>query len=451
MEVDLIVRNGTIVTSTQESKNAIAIKDGKILAIDSEENLPPAKATIDAHGNHILPGIIDAHVHFRDPGMTYKEDYQSASLAAAFGGVTLAVDMPNNVPPTDNAVNLEGKAELIRDKSFIDIALFGLIAPENMDRIAELAEAGVAGFKVYMGESFGGLKNLEDGQLIQAFEAAALTGRRIAFHAETNSLLKYYAEKVMKTGRTDPMAFLESRPIICEVDSIQKIALYSKYTGVKVHILHVSSKDGAEAIRDWKAAGVDITSETCPHYIFLPSDQYMESYKSLLRVNPPVRSTKHGEYLYQALADGEIDFLTTDHAPHSFEEKITEDIWKANSGLLGVEISAQILLSEGFNKRGLPLRRFVEITSENPSKTWGLWPQKGSLEVGADADITIVDLNKAWIIKNELLHSKHPVSAWHNWEGKGKPITTIVRGQPVVVNEQLVAKESVGKFIRPLS
>ncbi|MBG0785109.1 MAG: allantoinase AllB [Anaerolineaceae bacterium] len=446
MEVDLIVRNGTIVTSTQESKNAIAIKDGKVLAIDSEENLPAAKATIDAHGNYILPGIIDAHVHFRDPGMTYKEDYQSASLAAAFGGVTLAVDMPNNVPPTDNAAHLLEKTELIRDKSYIDIALFGLIAPENMDRIAELAEAGVAGYKVYMGESFGGLKNLEDGQLIQAFEEVALTGRRIAFHAETNSLLRHYAEKVMKTGRTDPMAFLESRPIICEVDSIQKIALYSKYTGAKVHILHVSSKDGAEAIRDWKAAGVDITSETCPHYMFLPSDQYMDSCKSLLRVNPPVRSIEHGEYLYQALADGEIDFLTTDHAPHSVEEKITEDIWKANSGLLGVETSAQILLSEGVNKRDMPLKRFVEITSEMPAKTWGLWPKKGSLQVGADADITIVDVNKDWKIESDSLHSKHKVTAWQSWEGKGKPVTTIVRGHPIVVDEVFVAKDHVGRF-----
>lgn len=451
MNVDLRIINGTIVTAKESFKGGLAINNEKIVKIDTENNLPPAKKTINAHGNYILPGVIDAHVHFRDPGMEYKEDYSTGSTAAAFGGVTLVCDMPNTNPPTDNADIVRKREALIKEKSFIDVALFGVIIPENIDQIGSLAKAGVIGYKMYMGESFGEVLPLQDGELINAFEQVSLTGLRIGFHAESDQLLKYYLAKIKSSGRNDPMAFVESRPIICEVESIQRIALFSKYTGAKVHILHLSSKDGAMMIKEWKDKGVDITTETCPHYLFISADRYMCQLKSLLRVNPPVRQSEDGQYLFGALLNGTIDFITTDHAPHSIEEKVGEDIWNANSGFIGVETSVQVMLSEAVNKRGMPLNHFVKITSENPAKAWGLWPQKGSFQIGSDADVTIVDLNKEWKINEINLHSKNKITPWNNWGGMGKPISTIVRGHPIVIDEEFVAHYPIGKLISPVN
>ncbi len=449
MTVNLVVRNGVIVTPSSSFEGGVAVDEGRIVAVGADEQLPAARQTIDAEGNYILPGLIDAHVHFRDPGMEYKEDFYTGSTAAAYGGITMAVDMPNTKPVTDNPEVVQLRERLIAEKSYIDIGLPGVIVPENLDQIAPMAGSGAIGFKIYLGESFGSISAPSDGIMIDAMGEVAKTGLRLAFHAESQQIVQHRTAQVMATGRTDPMAFIESRPVLAEVESIHRAALLASYTGAKIHIFHLSSKDGAIAIQEWKEKGVDITVETCPHYMFLHAEKYMDALGSRMRANPPVRSSEHGEFLYQALADGRIDMLTTDHAPHTREEKTSPDIWKAMSGFMGVETAVPLMLSEAVNKRGMPLNHLVKVYSENPAKVWGIWPRKGALHIGSDADLTIVDLGQEWTIDENKLHSKNNVTPWNGWRGKGAPVTTIVRGQVIVHQGDLVADRPRGQLVRP--
>jgi dihydroorotase len=450
LSIDLVIQNGTIVTSSLSFIGDIGIDAGRIVAIGSPGSVPQGRQSIDAKGKFVLPGLIDGHVHFRDPGLEYKEDFSTGSLAAAFGGITSVVEMPNSKPMTGNADVVQMREELIAARSYVDVGLLGVLVPENGDQIERMVSAGVVGLKIYMGESVGSITTPDNGSMMELMARAAKAGMRTAFHAEDNGILQYMAQKLKATGRKDLTAFVESRPVISEVEAIHRAALFAQYTQAKIHIFHVSSKDGAQTIQLWKQRGVDITGETCPHYLFLRAEEISAKLGPIARVNPPIRESGHGEFLYQSILDGALDSVTTDHAPHTREEKLEPDIWRGASGFIGVETSIPLMLSEAVHKRGMSLNQLVKLCSENPARIWGLWPQKGSLAVGSDADITIVDLEQEWVIDEQKLHSKHRISPWHGWHGKGKPVATVVRGQVVVLEGQLVAEQPVGRMIRPV-
>ncbi len=448
--VDLVIKNGSLVVGDALVEAALIIDQGKIAGLSAGQDLPTARQILDARGKYVLPGLIDAHVHFRDPGLEYKEDFTSGSIAAAYGGITLVLDMPNTKPVTADAEMVRHREKLIASKSFVDVVLVGVITPDNLDQIVPMAKAGVVGYKAYMGESVGSLPVPDDKTLLDAMAQIVTTGLRLGFHAESESLLKYARAKIKASGRQDPMSFVGSRPTIAEVDSIQHVALLAQSTGARIHIFHLSSAAGARTVREWKDKGVDITTETGPHYLFLPAEEYMDKLGARLRVNPPVRSRADGEGLYQALLDGTVEIIATDHAPHSQAEKLT-DIWQAMSGFIGVETVIPLMLSEAVNKRGMPLTQLVKLCSENPARVWGIWPRKGSLLPGTDADVTIVDLGPEWTIDEKSLHSKHPISPWDGWQGKGKPTATIIRGKIVMQDGKLTAEHPSGQLIRPLN
>lgn len=450
MAVDLVVRNGVVVTSTQTFEGGVAIDGGKVAAVGRNADLPEGRQVIDVGGKHILPGLIDMHVHFREPGLTYKEDFATGSTAAVMGGVTTVLDMPNTKPITSTPEVVAMREQLIAEKAFCDIVLVGVVVQENVDQIKPMAAAGVVGFKVFLGSTIGNIPAPDDGMLVDALKEVAATGRRIGFHAENDQILKHLTAKLQAAGRTDPMAFLESRPAICEAESIQRMGLFARYTGARIHIYHLSSKDGAMMVREWRDKGIDITTETGPHYMFLNAEKYMDKLNVRMRMNPPVRTSEHGDYLYQSILDGTVNMIATDHSPHTREEKLNPDIWKATSGFTGVETVMPLMLSEAVNKRGMSLNHFVKICSENPAKTWDVWPRKGSLNVGSDGDLTIVDLNKEWTVDETKLHSKNNVTPWHGWSGKGMPVMTIVRGQTMMKNGEFVAQKAHGQMIRPL-
>ncbi|MFQ5856504.1 MAG: allantoinase AllB [Anaerolineae bacterium] len=448
MTVDLVVRNGTVVTATDTFEGGVAIADGIIVAVGRDSELPDAREVFDAGGNIITPGLIDPHVHFREPGLTYKEDFTTGSTAAAMGGVTCVLDMPNTMPTTSTGEVVRMREELIEQKSYIDIVLVGVIVQDNLDQIEPMADAGVVGYKVFLGTTIGNIPAPDDGVLVEAMGLVADTGLRIGFHAENDQILQHRIRQLQAAGRTDPLAHVESRPAICEAESIQRVALFSKYTGAKTHIFHLSSKDGMEMIADYKARGWDMTTETGPHYMFLSEDD-MKELGPVLRMNPPVRSAEHGQALWEGILNGRVDFIATDHSPHTEEEKMNDNIWEAISGFLGVETVMAAMLSEGVHKRGMSLNHFVKICSENAARAWDIYPQKGALQVGSDGDITVIDLNKEITVDRHKLHSKNHVTPWHGWKLKGVPVATIVRGQVVMKDGELVAKQPGGKLIRP--
>jgi dihydroorotase len=432
---DLVIHGGTIVSPDTEYKASIAIKDGTILAIGEQCAMPAAKETLDATGLHILPGAIDVHVHFRDPGYAQKEDFASGTAAAAFGGVTTVFDMPNTLPAISDAKSLKEKHAIASAKAHVDYGLYAVLGEDSLPHIHDLVDGGVIGFKCYMGNTFGRIPSPSTGAMLELFEIVAPTGKRISLHAETNSIMERREARLRQMGRTDALAHLAARPAVVATEAVARAAILAEWTGARIHILHISSAAELRPLAEAKARGVDITGETCPQYLVLSADDYEEK-RGVIRVNPPVREAENQDPIWQALVDGTIDMIATDHAPHSIEEKTREDIWTVDCGFPGVETQMPLMLTE-VARRNASISDYVRWSAENPAKCWGLFPKKGALMVGSDADIAIVDTNRTWTVDDNLIQSTAKISPWHGMETTALPIHTIVRGRFAMKDRKL--------------
>jgi dihydroorotase len=433
---DLVIHNGTVVSPDAAIRASVAIKDGAVLAIGDKAAMPSATETLDAGGLHVLPGAIDDHVHFRDPGYPHKEDFATGTAGAAFGGVTTVFDMPNTIPPTGTGKILADKHVMAKRTAHVDFGLYGLLGEDTIAQVPELIAGGVIGFKLYMGNTFGNIPSPSTGAMLEAFEVVAATGKRISLHAETATIMARREARMAAAGRRDPLAHLAARPAVVAVEAVARAAILAEWTGARIHILHISSADELRPLAEAKARGVDITGETCPHYLMLSSDDYAR-FAGIIRVNPPVREAHHQAPLWGALADGTIDVIATDHAPHAPEEKTRNDIWSVDCGFPGVETQMPLMLTEVARGR-YSIRDYVRWSAVNPAKIWGLYPRKGVIAPGADADIAIVDLHRAWTIDDAKIQSRSKISPWHGRAVTGLPIHTLVRGRFVMRDRALV-------------
>jgi dihydroorotase len=435
-QVDLVIRGGHVVTPDAVFKASVAVKDGVIAALGAADMMPPAREVLDASGLHVLPGAIDCHVHFRDPGYPHKEDFASGTAAAACGGVTTVFDMPNTIPPTGTAEAMAAKQAMAAAKAHVDFGLYGLLGEDTIASVPALIDGGAIGFKLYMGNTFGKIPSPSTGAMLEAFEAVAPTGKRISLHAETNSIMERRETRLREAGRTEALAHLASRPAVVAVEAVSRAAVLAEWTGARIHVLHISSTEELRPLREAKARGVDITGETCPHYLLLSTDDYARL-GGVIRVNPPVRETRNQDPLWAALADGTIDLIATDHAPHAPEEKTRNDIWTVDAGFPGVETQMPLMLT-AVNAGRLSICDYVRLSAAAPAKIWGLYPRKGALQPGADADIAIVDLKREWTIDDAKLQSRSKITPWHGWRVKGLPVHTLVRGRFVMRERRLV-------------
>jgi len=450
MNADLVIKNGKIVTSQCVYEgDDIAVKDGIIVAIDRQGSFPDAKEVIDATGKYVLPGVIDAHVHFREPGYEYKEDFGTGSMAAAYGGVTTVLDMPNNLPFCSTVDALQAKLKIIAPKAYVDYGLVVAVVGETVEEIPALAQNGANVFKIFMGSTVGGVPAPDDGGMLRAFQLVKGTGLRIGVHAENNPIMNYLTAKLKAEGRKDPLAHVEARPAVAEAEAIQRAILLAGEAGCKLHIYHLSSKQGAQLIREAQAKGIDVSAETGPHYLLLNED-YMKKVGGILKMNPPIRSREHGEALWQGIYDGTIGVIDTDHSPHSLEEKFNDenDIWKVTPGFVGVETEVPIMLTQ-VNAGRLTLCDYVKLASENPARLFNLYPRKGTIEVGTDGDFTIVDMDKEGVIDSDKLHSRFTVTPFNGWRVKGMPIYTVVRGNIVMKHGEISGKPQ-GKHVKAI-
>lgn len=433
---DLVIHGGAVASETGTLSASLAIADGAIVAIGDAAAMPAAATTIDASGLHLLPGAIDAHVHYREPGYTHKEDWGTGTAAAAMGGVTTVFEMPNVNPPTATPEALAMKLDAAR-KAHVDFGLYGLLAEDNIDQLEALIDGGVAAFKCFMGNTFGNLPSPSTGAMLEGFEILARHGLRCSLHAETASIMAWRQKKLMAAGRTDPLAHLASRPAVVATEAVARAAILAEWTGARIHILHISSADELRPLREAKARGVDITGETCPHYLLFDEGAY-ETLGSIIRVNPPVREARHQAALWEALKDGTIDMIATDHAPHDPEEKRRDDIWTADCGFPGVETQMQLMLTE-VHKGRLTLEDYVRMAAGAPARAFGLFPRKGAIAVGADADIAFVDMERRHVIRAAELHSRGKITPFEGMETVGLPVHTMVRGRFVMKDRSLVA------------
>jgi dihydroorotase len=436
MIADLVIHNGIVATAETTFPASVAIKGEKILAVGAPDAMPQAAEILDAAGLHLLPGAIDVHVHFRDPGYPHKEDWESGTAAAAFGGVTTVFDMPNTIPPTGTAEILAAKHAIAGAKAHVDYGLYGLLGEDTIAHVPELVAGGVIGFKLYMGNTFGKIPSPSTGAMLEAFEVVAPTGKRVSLHAEENSIMERRQQRLTDAGRGDPLAHLASRPAVVAIEAVSRAAILAEWTGARIHVLHISSAAELAPLAAAKARGVDITGETCPHYFLLSADDYAQL-GGIIRVNPPVREKENQAPIWQALKDGTIDLIATDHAPHTPEEKTRNDIWSVDCGFPGVESQMPLMLTEVASGRAT-ISDYVRWSAVNPAKVWGLFPRKGVIQVGADADIVLVDLARRWTLDDSKLQSRSKISPWNGRDVCGLPIHTLVRGRFAMKNRTLM-------------
>ena len=433
---NILIRGGTVITSKATFVADIKIIDGKIKEIGEGLSNSGIDEVIDAKGLLVLPGIVDEHVHMREPGLEYKDDFSNGTMGAALGGVTTVLEMPNTKPPVESAKILKQKAQALSQKAFVDFGLYGVIHNTNANEFDELVAAGAVGFKVFLGPTTGNIPPPDDGTLYEVMLKSAKYDVPLAFHAENAELVRYFTNKVKSTGRTDPAAHTDARPPICEEDSIRKLILFSKRTGGKVHIVHMAAKEGVELLRQARYEGLNVTGETCPHYLLLNYDDY-KKYGTAIKVNPPIRQRDHQEALWKGVLKGIITTLGSDHAPHAAHEK-RGNIWECAAGFTGVQTFLPLMLDQALRGR-LPLNKIPELMSENPAKLFGIWPRKGSIMVGSDGDVVVVDPNKETTITKEWIVAKHPITPFIGWKLKGSIKYTILRGQVISKDGKLVS------------
>lgn len=450
---DLLITGGTIATDYAVFTGAIAISDGKIAAVIADRaDLPASKNVIDAKGKIVMPGVIDPHVHLWEPGLTHRSDFARGTMAAAAGGVTTILEHPLSVPPVKNAEAFQLKYDCAAKKSYVDFGLWGALVPDNVDQIGELMDLGCVAVKGFIPYATPEYPNVPDSVLLEAMRKYKDTHTILAFHAENAELAKSGADKLKAQGRKDPLAHMEARDTIVELEAISRIILYAKATGARVHIVHLTIADGAELIKQAKQEGVRITTEVCPHHLTTNTDWLAER-GPWIQCTPPLRRQENVDRLWDYVMDGTIDFIASDESVYTKDEKSPgmESIWASPSGIPAIGTMVPLMIDAALNKKGMNLQQFVQLMSTNAAKVFGLYPKKGSILPGMDADLTIIDQHKKWTIDatNPKMYYECGWSPFDGVEVEGDIEATIVRGKVVYTGGEVIGEQGYGQFQKP--
>jgi dihydroorotase len=458
-KVDLIIKGGEVWTPGGFLDADIAVSQGKIVALGKPPVLPDAADTvIDAKGKKIIPGLIDTHTHHRDPGFTHKEDLTTATMAAAAGGVTLSVGMPNVNPPTTSVERYRSLIEDHKKKAIVDFNHnpSGTVPEE----IAGLAKEGPLAFKIFMVKDTGrdyphmpGIGVHNHGELFRSFEEVAKTGLPLMVHPHDQDLMDEIEGRYWKRGDHSPQAYAKAYRdfdgIIWDT-AIATLFRFQRALGTKLHIMHMTTPEGLNMLRRAKEEGRPCSCEVNPWALFLGSWENVEKLGPycLGFWVPPA----HVEALWKGINDGTVDVIGTDHAPHTKEEKDIgwTDMWKSPGGEPQIQDYLRLFLT-AVNEGKLSLDTLVRITSYNPARIFGVYPQKGTIQPGADADLVIVDMNKEEVISNETTYTKVGWTPYHGRKVKGVPIRTIVRGKTVMEDGKVLGKPGYGRLVKPLT
>ncbi|MFH1364196.1 MAG: dihydroorotase family protein [Candidatus Aenigmatarchaeota archaeon] len=444
MTVDVVLINAKIFTQGRIIEAGIAIDEGKIVKIARDTNLPPASTKMNLNGQIILPGLIDSHVHLRDQQLSYKEDFFTGTAAAAAGGVTLVIDMPNNRPVTMDSFSLKERMKIAKKQVLVNVA-FNSAFPKKLEEIAEVVKAGAVGFKVYLSNGIGGIDVDDDESLFAAFREAAENGVPVAVHAEDRKIIDERRKEMETAGQNDTEAYMAVHSPEAEAQSIQHIIRLVKKSGVHVHFCHISSALGLNAVLVAKKAGLPVTCEVTPHNLFLSSEQYKFSGNFALTV-PPLRTQDDVSALWSALKRGFIDVISSDHAPHALDEKKVVSVWKAKPGIPGLETTLSLLLTR-VNEDRLSFAELVRLTAEEPAKIFNI-SGRGFLEKGNWADLVVVDMKREYTIDSSAFFSKAKYSPFDGMHVKGKPVKTFVNGKLVMDEGKIVAESGSGQIVR---
>ncbi|MCR4962515.1 MAG: amidohydrolase family protein [Firmicutes bacterium] len=462
MKYQLIIKNAHYFANGDFFYGDILAAGGKIVGIVAAgtADYDQAERVIDAAGLEVLPGIVDSHVHFRDPSRPDREDFYTGSSAAAAGCVTTFCEMPLAIPPPCNVENLHNRIRLAEERSIVDFAMFGAAGYDNRYLLQDILDEGAIAFKTFLHpapagreKEFDGLTVNDDGQLYIMMQAAASTTGRYFFHCENAKLISAIEADLHEKGVNGNEFHYLSRAEVAETESVSTIIQFAKATGCKVGVVHISVPEACQMVKEAKMDGVDIVAETCFHYLTY-DHSHIDEFGPYAKCNPPLRSAADKEKLWGYLLDGTITMVGSDHAPFTPEEKsigLTQGIWKAYSGMPAIEMLLPIMLTH-VNSGRITLAQLARYISENTAKLFHLYPQKGCIAVGSDADFAIIDMNEEYVTSIEKMYSKSKAinKLFDGTKVKGKPKYTVVRGTVVMENGVVdMSKKGYGQFARP--
>ena len=442
MKFDCEIANATLLEPKGRYRGTIAISGERVVGI-LEKPSGNAARTIDAEGLVALPGMVDQHFHFMDPGDNAREDFIRGSSAAAVGGVTTVVEHTHSNPVL-TAEDLREKREYLKDRSVIDFGLMAHVLPDTIKHVPDLWEDGVAIFKAFTCTTHG-VPGLLPDDLLRLFRSLFETGARGLVHCEDEFITEDNEERLHAALRKDYGVIPEWRSTEAELVAVNTVALLARLTGANITVAHASQPEVIDLVRRERELGAALSIESCPQYFYINSSEVRE-YGPTRKFTPPARDAPAGELMWKRLARGQIDLISTDHAPSTLDQKFASDIWGCPFGLPGVETTLTMLL-DAVAEGKLTLQRLVQTYSEAPARLLGLYPRKGALRIGSDADVVLVDTEQEHVLSNDNIVSK---AGWTPFDGrrvKGRAVMTMLRGQVVAENGKVTAEPGGGRFV----
>jgi allantoinase len=444
-----LVAGGTVATDYGVFPADLLIEGELVASIADPGSSDSADEVIDATGLIVMPGAIDPHAHFEDPGHTEREDFTTGTMAAAAGGITTVIEHPLTYPPVTTAALYREKREMAKEKVVVDFGLWGALTAPSLPEIREQWREGAMGFKAFMPFSEPAYPHVTDAEFLAGMHEVAAVEGLVLVHAENDSLLQAGLARMQDEGRCDPMAHHESRPPFIEEEAVHRALFLAAHAGVRIQIVHVSSPVSAKLVRQAKDEGRPASMEICPHHLLLDLDDLVRL-GPYGRCAPALRDRPLVEELWRFVLDGTADSLVSDHCAYTLEEKEPgwEDIFAAPLGCQVMQETVPLVLDEAFHRRGMRLDAFVRFASTNAARIVGLYPRKGSLLPGADADVVLVDLDAEWTVDAKAQQfSKNPWSPFEGRKAHSKIVRTLVRGDSVYAEGEILAEPGFGRFL----
>ncbi len=445
MSADLLIKNAKIVTPTDTYEGCVYVEGGRISAITHKAEAGAARE-IDAAGRHLLPGMVDEHVHMMDPGFTDREDWTTGTEAAARGGITTVIDHHRSDPLVYTREILEDKTAYIDSRSVVDFGQLGGLDVDNLEHLRPMWEGGALGFKGFMCELHG-VPDLSEGVLLNIMREVKSFGGTVMLHCESDSILNKSKEKIDADNRTDYMCISDWRNPESEyVATLDAVAL-AELTGCTVLVAHVSQPVLLEAIQAARGRGARIFAESCPQYFYL-DHSHLEELGPFVKFTPVIRSAETRDGMRAALGRGMVDTIGTDHCPFPRQRKVDglENIHDAPFGIPGVETTVRLMLN-AVSDGVLTLNQLVHICCEQPARVFSIYPRKGCIQVGADADFIVVDMDREETLRDADIVSKCKWTPFDGWTMKGAPVMTLVRGEVVMEDGEVTGRAGYGETV----
>ncbi len=444
-----LITGGTVATDYGVFAADVVVEDGRISAIVDRASRNGADELIDASGLVVMPGAIDMHAHFEDPGHTEREDFTTGTMSAAAGGMTTIMEHPLTYPPVTTAQLYREKRDMAARKVVIDFGLWGALTAPSIPEIKGQWQEGAGGFKAFMPISDPSYPHVTDAEFLDGMREVKEVGGLVLVHCESDSLLQAGLARMKAEGRRDPLAHHESRPPFVEEEAVHRALYLAAHADVRIQIVHVSSPVSADLVRTEKARGRPVTMEICPHHLLLDLDDQVRLGPYGVCA-PALRDRALVERLWDYVLDGTADCLISDHSAYTLAEKEPgwENIFDALLGCQVIQETVPVTLDEAFHRRGMGLDAFVRFSSTNPARIAGLHPRKGTLLPGADADIAIYDLDTEWVVDaRSQQFSKNPWSPFDGRRVRAGVVRTLVRGETVYADGEIVAQPGSGRFL----